>query len=87
MMITPTYQCLHKGRAITLGGSTNHVSLLHAEVHSGSSCLCISGVQLKCFLVAAPGSALVFGHFPVVVTQVAEHRAKMGIQLGSLEVQ
>lgn len=65
---------------------TNHVSLLHAEVHSGSSGLCVSGIQLKRFPVAASSSALVFGHFPVVVTQVAEHRAKTGIQLRSLEV-
>lgn len=66
--------------------STNHVSLLHAEVHSGSSSLCISGVQLERFLVAASRSALVFGYFPVIMTQVAEHGAKMGIQLRSLEV-
>lgn len=66
---------------------TNHVSLLHAEVYSGRSSLCISGVQLKRFLIAALSSALVFGHFPVVMTQVAEHRAKMWIQLCSLVVQ
>lgn len=66
--------------------STNHVSLLHAEVHSGSASLSISGVQLKRFLVAPSSSTLVFDDFPVVVTQVAKHRAKMGIQLSSLKI-
>lgn len=53
--------------------NTHHVPLLHAEVYSSRSSLRIRGIQLKCSLIAASGSALIFYYLSIVMTQKTKH--------------
>lgn len=65
--------------------STNHIVILHTEIHCSSSRLFIIAVQIKGLLIAASCSPMITHHLPVIMAKVAESTAEVWVQLCSLK--